>query len=104
MSPEIVFMMKDLQDQIAKMRVEVDEFAQIIKTVQDLKVDQIRAELEQHEQKVQMQTKFVEKYVDEIYNQIDDCKGFVKKYSIDMLVVTEDMQKFCRQYKTYFDE
>jgi hypothetical protein len=45
MSPEIIFMMKDLQDQITKMRVEVDEFAQVIKTVQNLKVDQIRAEL-----------------------------------------------------------
>lgn len=97
-------MMKDLQNQIKKMRVEVDEFAQVIKTVQNLKVDQIRAELAQHEEKVQMQTKYVEKYIDAVQNQIEECKGFVRKYSIDMLVVTEDMQKFCRQYKMYFDE
>lgn len=69
-----------------------------------LKVDQIRAELVQHEEKVQMQTKFVEKYIDAVQNQIEECKGFVRKYSIDMLVVSEDMQKFCRQYKSNLDD
>jgi hypothetical protein len=69
-----------------------------------LKVDQIRAELVQHEEKVQMQTKFVEKYIDAVQNQIEECKGFVRKYSIDMLMVSEDMQKFCRQYKSNLDD
>ncbi len=69
-----------------------------------LKVDQIRAELVQHEEKVQMQTKFVEKYIDAVQNQIEECKGFVRKYSIDMLMVSEDMQKFCRQYKSTLDD
>jgi hypothetical protein len=72
--------------------------------VEMLKVDQIRAELVQHEEKVQMQTKFVEKYIDAVQNQIEECKGFVRKYSIDMLMVSEDMQKFCRQYKSNLDD
>lgn len=97
-------LIRKCEEENAKMKQEVDCCRMQFRSLENLRLDAIREELDAHEVKNKLMQKYVQDYVDAVQTRIDECEVSMKKYAAEMIMDSDQVQKVCRDYISQFFE
>ena len=70
-----------------------------------MKLDDILRAFEQQESKLKQQQVYMQEYVEAVQLRIEECEQTVRKYSADLIMDTEEIKRYTRNYiGSYFEQ
>ena len=98
MSPEVMFHLEDIEKDLKEVKDEMSRFRNVISTVQNIKIDVIREEIQNNERLIKREVEYVNKYCNEVQDKIDACEEQSKRYSASLVMDSESLKDYCREY------